>query len=508
MFKSFKLLFLSSFFGLLAGASIVYPIFSYYSLLALAPLFYFLQKEKKIISIFSVVLPFQLGLCFVVMIQFVFEPLLLIWTAIIFGLFAGTVFLAKRYLKGTYFLILLPVLYLVFEFIEVRTSLFPADIVMIGNALAPTYFLSLAKIAGVYGLGAIVVFSSALLVYLFVDLKNKKRKILLWPSLILILIVTSFFIKNFLNESNKDGKTLKIAAVSLHTTRFDLYILSKEEMEKIKNELKENLRKNISGPIDYVFLPNDALPFMNVSLYDDQNLPKERYPFIDFASRDEKAFEKFGISNNGGAISFYGDLAKELDVKLAVGLPVKQNGKNYNSILYFDERGDLLDVYHKHDLVIGSEYWPFNSTPFYWRWTRRMPIGGIKSRFSPSENPHFLIGSDNEKIGVVICSEAEKPELYSLAKKRGAKMIFAAVNHDWRLNQKSDLFNYRQPYLNVLRINSLYNQLPIILSGKNNFAGIIFPDGTMDLKTEDREAFNGLETNQIGYVIFQGRIKL
>ncbi len=467
--------------GMVAGISMLFPSANYFILAALTPFFLFIYRENKFWRLWLGVFLYSLFFSIIIASASVFEPLFILSTAFIYCL-AGIVFWGvKKIMPPLFFWLTAPFVFVFFEFLRSSLSFIPTYIAIVGYSLGSTWFLPLSKILGVWGLTFVVATVNLLFVWI-ITRKDKKEKLksLMVSIIILIFIIgMSVYLKS--NQGNYGSRFLNIAVISLSEDDINRQENFKAEVYNFENTnspiidgfllgIKSELKNKISQPVDYIFFPGNVIDI------DRKN------------DTDKESFNKWGITNNGAFIRFYREIAKDYQTNVIAGLNTIENGKKYNSILLFDKTGEINGIYHKSDLMLGSEYWPFDWIPFYWRWIWKIPPGlsfRYNPNYSPNETPFSLLNSKDFKIGVLICIESHNPFNFYKIFRNGAQLIFAPSNNDWFVGPFTQ--HYKWLNLNALRVNSFYYNLPIIMNGKENYAGIILPNGTYDINYNNEQ---------------------
>jgi len=92
------------------------------------------------------------------------------------------------------------------------------------------------------------------------------------------------------------------------------------------------------------------------------------------------------------------------DTEVIAGIRRREGARLYNSALYLDAAGGVLDIYDKHHLVPFGEY-----VPLAWIWAR-FGIFGLatdgQSGFSPGPGPRIIEGQRLPDFLPMICYEA------------------------------------------------------------------------------------------------------
>ena len=220
---------------------------------------------------------------------------------------------------------------------------------------------------------------------------------------------------------------------------------------------------------------------------------------------DAEAKEKFGITSSRFLIEAFRDVAKTQHAYVLTNLTLMKNGGRYNSEILFNPAGEIIDFYDKNNLVIGGEKWPFGEWhPFYFdlvdQYNPASPRNALKPifypeyRYTPGTSAN-LLKIKNASIGTLICAEILYPERASDYSKRGADILIHSASNNW---VSVGLDAYRASILEIYKIEAVWLQKPIILTGVDDYAGITLPDGTfkgLDYKKDSR-----------GYVIYSDAV--
>jgi apolipoprotein N-acyltransferase len=477
--------------GVVAGISMLLPSANYFILAALIPFFLFIYRENKFWRLWLGVFLYSLFFSTVIASASVFEPLLILTTALIYSLSAIAFWSVKKFLPPIFFWLSAPFLFVIFEFLRASLTFVPSFVAVVGYALGATWLLPMAKIWGVWSLTFVAAAVNLIFAWTVIKVAKQGKLKFLTISIIILIFIAGINVYLKSNQSNYGGRFFNIAAVSLSESDINRQEDFKErirDFENINNPaiihiltgIKNELKSRISSPVDYIFLPGNVI-----------NVNRE-------GDIDGEAFN-LGIANNGALIRFYRELAKDYQSNVIAGLTAIEGGKKYNSVLLFDKTGKIKGIYHKSELMLGSEYWPFEWIPFYWRWIWKIPPG-LSFRYDPnyssSETPFSVLNSGDFKIGVLICLESHNPSNFFKTSKNGAQLVFAPSNNDWLAGPFTQ--HYKWLNLNVLRVNSAYYNLPVIMTGKNNYAGIIFPNGIYNANYDEHQSI----------IVWQGKVRM
>ena len=442
----------------------------------LVPLFIFFLKENRFWRLIGGSFIFRLIFASGV-VYFIFEPLNWLSSILIFLGLPVFVYFVKKFLNrfnnslilNSYFLILsLPFLWTIFDHFQARYSFMPTYLMASGNIFGSSPFLGLAGIGGLILLTFFAALINILVALIVINLKPERKPLSPKAILVVTVIITvivqllSYFQlqKNPVIYDNLKN-SLKIAVVSTNE-KFAL-----KDLEEIKREL-------IGQKIDVLIFPEDA--------------------FNDSKNLSPKIFQ---------------DLAKELNTDLTAAFDTIQDGKKYNSTVLFNKGGEIVDIYNKNRLTFMGEYWPFkNWTPFYLKWFIRdnpeiqnYAVFKPQSQYSRGEKKLLAIERANNKETILfaslICLEIHYPGDLKEYKKMGAQFIINPTSNRW-----IDLGTKHFLYLtnNLRQIEAVWLKIPIISSGVKESAGIIKPDGTIDLVDYEERNKN--------YRVFTGEIKI
>jgi len=236
------------------------------------------------------------------------------------------------------------------------------------------FFLKILPYTGGWGLSYLLLLSN---VSLFTLIKTKKKKhILPLFALFLFLLLPS--------PEGKETKTLKVQVIQPCIPSFEKWM-------RKENLLPFYLRlAGMKSKVEMVIFPESILP---IPLNEREEIKEEIESWT-----------------------------KERNLSLLLGAFSREDGKEYNSI-YFWEKGKLKGVYRKYKLVPFGEYLPFRRIfPFLEKILP--PIGD----FSPGKKVE-IFEIKKIKFAPFICFENIFP--YLLRKARSASLIIIATDDSW-----------------------------------------------------------------------------
>ena len=496
---------LSAILGILAFLPFDY--FWPFGFIFLVPLFIFTLKEQKFWRLIAGFFIFRIVLMLATL-YFAFDPYIFLLSTLIFIGLPIIVYAIKKLVADNYWLVaILPILWTIFEYLQNQYSFLPMNIMTAGNILGFSPFLGLAAIGGLNLLTFFATSINAIIAFNLATIDGSKMiwgkfKVSIVLSIVLIIILFSGWQislsqlqKNTLNYNNLP-KTIKIGAVS-NNDKFnkEFLIFKNNNFNDKEKSLAESMVKNALQPL------KSDLEQKKINLL---ILPEDMIDIEIWNNADEKAFEKFNISNAGILIKNYGDLAKELNSNLVATFTTIRGDKRYNSALLFDRNGELVDVRDKSRLTIASEWWPFgNWRPFYYNWFLKItPELGkedafFDKNFQYTAGKRKILQSNDLKFASLICLEIHYPYEVKKIKKMGTDFISHNASSQW-VSVGSDKYMFLTN--NLRRIEAVWLKTPIVINGGNEKAGVITPDGKIQSVDFENKNKNKNYGNFIGEI--------
>lgn len=162
-------------------------------------------------------------------------------------------------------------------------------------------------------------------------------------------------------------------------------------------------------------------------------------------------------------------------VAFLIGSTVSDNEGRHNSAVYFDESGQVAQIYHKRHLIPLTEYIP--RTIFWETFARifRVESPGLAPG-TASGLMHIISKANGQKagFGVVICSEDNVAEIFRQYIQDGADFIIVLLNNGW-FSQKAGLLMHAQHSI----IHAVENRVPVVRASNTGFSGVIDPSGAL-----------------------------
>jgi len=472
---------ISAILGTLAFSSTIN--LSFLGLFFLIPLFIFFLKEEKLKKLIWGTFLFRFlwgtGVAYYIWDPIVFSLLSLWFLGLPLSIYFIKKFLKIKKISNQFLFVALPFLWVFWEYLQARYNFISSFIVTSGNIFGNSPFLGLSAWGGILFLIIFAALSNTLGTNVITNInKVNKIKNTLFVSFVLVLIIlggwqiSKFELqKNFQQYNAKKG-IISIAVIS-NNKNFDL-------------ELTENQLPYYKEVTPAKQINNFLIPIKREILSQNKKIDLVVGPehFIDLTGLDET------LQADTGAIliEVYKNFAKDLNSNFVVTFANHQLGKRYNSAMLFNRRGEIVDIYNKRQLMLAGEVFPkVNGEPRFER--------GKENKVLKVENFVF---------GPALCSEIHYPADMKKLKKLGAQFIYNSSSNRWLLTQLFGGLKGLEKYLeltrNLRRIEAVWLKIPIIVSGRLDYPGIILPDGTVNIIDYESESKN--------YGIFFGEIKI
>ncbi len=443
----------------------------WFSFIFAVPLFIFLDKERRLLYLLGGFFVYRILVGFGT-VYFTFDPIMFIASALIFMGLPISFYFISRLTKNLAFLSLL-IFWPLWEYLEAYYTALPNFVMVAGNALGSSPFLGLASFGGLATLIIFVIFINLLIFAIYQQRSNKKQMAILIIGLVIALLLGYQLSQLFLNKNSADYQSLnnskKLALVS------DNGYLDK--VFKNKNFNPSQLSQAIDEALTPLF---DDLKNKD---FDIVILPEAMID-IDFGSSiNQEAFLKFKISNNGILIDKYGELANNLNKNLIANITSIQDGKRYNTILFFNNKGELVDIFNKKILAIAGEYWPFaHWRPFYLDWASNLDPQKYKDYAIFDHSKNFSRGETKSVrlnglvFAPAICSEIHYLKEVKARVELNSNVILNISSNMW-LSPELGLEKYLILTNNLRKIESVWLKIPIVVNGRQTPATLITPDG-------------------------------
>jgi len=453
------------------------PPLSWYWLIFIfaVPLFIFLEKERNLFHLLVGLLSYRL-LASLGITYFVFDPFLFLASILIFSGLPLSFYFIKRLANKNLAFLSLIILWPFWELLEARYTALPNFSMTTGSALGPSPFLGLASFGGLPTLTTFIILINFLVFAVYRRMKEKKP-VKFSIVLLAIVLASGFIISQLSLWKNANDyqllKNIKKLALVSDNGYLDKVFKNKEfEPSQLSQKIDEALTplfndlKNRDS--DVVVLPEAMI---------DLDLDK---------TINQEAFDKFKISNNGILITKYAELAKRLNKSLVANTVSIQSAKRYNTLLFFNNRGELVDIFNKKNLVITGEYWPFGDwRPFYFDLILNLapdlkkqylnyPIYDVSKNFSRGETKTVQL--DDLILAPAECSEIHYLNEIQARVKLGGRVILNPSSNLW-LPTGILLNQYLRLADNLRKIESVWLEVPITSNGRRTWPSLVTPDG-------------------------------
>lgn len=388
-------------------------------------------------------------------------------------------------------LIFFPLVFVAYEYISLRSEIsFPW--LLAGNSFSTNLDkIQFIEITGVIGISFWIYTISALLYYLFSNLKEniseiRKRNNLIVIIIILILYITPNFLTKIFFEKNYTPKEkINVSVIQPNINPWKKWEESPFNLvDTYSGMIKDVIKENKNKP-DLIVLPETAFTFaLLYPFYDD------KYEMI------QKLCDSISIpiltgSNN---IVVYDDSTKARpDSKKFLS-----NGNYYdsfNSALLIEPKKDKSEIqkYAKIKLVIASERMPYQEKIPFLKDLIKWGVG--LSSYSTGTDTTIFILNNKYKFNTAICYESIYPEFFADFIKKGAQFSVIITNDGWW----GKLFGtYQHNRFAIFR--AIENRRWIIRCANTGISDIIDPNGNIYDETQinEKSSFSdyiGIENN-------------
>ena len=153
------------------------------------------------------------------------------------------------------------------------------------------------------------------------------------------------------------------------------------------------------------------------------------------------------------------------------------HGLDYNSAVFLNGRGAVLDIYRKKYLVPFSEFLPFKQYLGFLRSVFNFNIydfspGKSLGIFNIRRKTDDQQGYIEEKFGVAICSEGSYPSLFRKLILKESSFIVVLLNDAW-FRQETAMIMHAQSEV----FRAVENRVPIVRVSNSGWSCVIDPYG-------------------------------
>ncbi len=308
--------------------------------------------------------------------------------------------------------------------------------------------LQSAKIFGSYFVTFVVVFVNCLVASALVN-KNKAKK---YASLALSVFVLNFAFGSITIAVTENSYSMEdeITPVVLqgNVSSYDKWSSVSSSYERYKSlsvQASEYMKKN-NMQADFVLTPETAFPFTAIEISDGES------------------------SVNSRILSVNTEIASLFFCPAVSGVFVKEDGKEYNSLVCFAEDGSIMGMYHKTKLVPFGEFVPFRSfissfLPFL------SDINMLSSDLSQGKITE-PVDTGSFKTACLVCFDSVFSESCRKQVKKGAEVIAVSTNDSWYKTSKA-----LEQHASHAVMRAIENHRPLVRSANTGISMLVEPTG-------------------------------
>jgi len=402
------------------------------------PLFFALEnknlRQSFILSYLCGIIFWSLTIYWLIHVTLIGQAVLILYLALYFGVFGCIIYL-RRFFSTVSFLLFIPSSWVLLEY--VRSYLFSGfPWALIGfSQYKNLAIVQIADITGAWAVSFLIVLINA--VFYLVLRRQIKLKVFLICTAVLFISLVYGFLK--LSQNKGDG-----------SLREPSPLFQKIKVSVVQGNIPQNLKWNKQA---VSFIQNRYKELTVEAAKENPNLiiwPEASVPGL--WGLDEAEFKQVF------------SLASQLNINLLIGAVSNLGQKYFNSALFIDQSGQLLDVYNKLHLVPFGEFVPLkNIFPFL---ETIAPIGDIE----PGRD--YTIFKHPANFGVLICFEDLFPELSRKFIQKGARFLVNITNDAW---YKEGSAPYQHFAASVFR--AVENRVYLARAANTGISGFINPSG-------------------------------
>ncbi|MCF7886905.1 MAG: apolipoprotein N-acyltransferase [Candidatus Omnitrophica bacterium] len=430
--------------GVGIGLAFLFPKASFLVWFSLVPLFFILQKKislKGFISFFIFgFVYYGLSVYWVAYVSILGFVLLIVYLSLFYLIF---------YLLGTFFIkkplrqLAIPAAWAVVEFLK--------EIIWCGFSWANLgysqfnylYLIQIADIGGTKLISFTIVLVNFLIWEIIVFYRGKgakqkraDKKILKRLFFLLFIFAAIITYSSFRLKKKESREEVSISLIQPN-------ILDKQLL-RLKG--KEAILKSFSILIERT--PEDNLIIF----------PEAAWPYL-LDKGDSKLIANF---------------VKESKRNILIGAIAKEGVRYYNSALFFNKSGNLVETYNKIKLVPFGEYVPLR------KYLKFIEVLNSIGDITPGEERKSF-SFQGKTFATLICFEDVFP--YYVAK--------VAENKDFLLNITDDSWFYGQPeagqHLSIMVLRAIENRIPIVRAANSGISGWVSPEGYVTKLEKDKD---------------------
>lgn len=438
-------IFISILSGLGVALSFNFPHLSFLVWFSLIPLFFILNKKRSLKHSLSFLIfgfiYYGVSLYWIAYVSVLGYLVLISYISLLYVVFY---FLGSFFIKRPLKYLTIPFAWVMIEFLK-ENSWCGFSWANLGySQFNNLYLIQIADLGGTKLISFVIVLVNFLIWQILIINKNKKNKGISKLSLnkigsILIIFIAilaySFYKINKIQTKEKIGVSL------IQPNTLDKRLLSMED--------KADIVKDFSGLVK-------KTPRKNLIIF-----PEAAWPYT-INKTGRKKLKHF---------------AKNIKRTVLIGAITKTKGRYYNSVIYLDKKGNIINQYNKINLVPFGEYVPLRR---YFKFIKVLnDIGDI----TPGQEEKTFTYQNN-KFSVLICFEDIFPE--HVAK--------VARDKDFLVNITDDSWFYGQPeaaqHLSIMVLRAVENRISIVRAANTGISGWVSSEGFVTkLKKNEEELF-------------------
>ena len=317
--------------------------------------------------------------------------------------------------------------------------------------------IQIVSVTGIWGLGFIVTMPQVICAYILYEGKSRKRMIILFSSVVLLLLtwLGRYFVKEY--YSNKESnREIKIAAIQHSADTWQGgYNTYKENFETLKALTEKAL---VYSPDMVVWSETAFVPSVSWHLSYPVNI-RTRALVNDFVSFGKSLSVPLITGNPEGVIK-----DKELQPVLESG---DWNWKTYNTVIYF-ANGEVDGTYRKQHLVPFTEYFPYEKE-FPWLYELL-----LKNDYKWWEmgDESTVFNYDGISFSTPICFEDMFGYISAFFVQNGADMIINLTNDYWSRSVQAE-----KQHFQLALFRAVENRRPMLRSTNSGITALVLPSG-------------------------------
>lgn len=367
-------------------------------------------------------------------------------------------------------------LWMLFEFMHLNWE-FAWPWLNLGNAFATfTGWIQWYEYTGTFGGTLWVWLVNALIfkgILAYAERKDRRSlsvKLAIAAAVILIPIgISQLILLNYTEAENPVEVVLLQPNIDPYTEKYNT------TNERIADLLFEEATKTLTSSTDYLIAPETVLA-------EGAGVDLRSFAFSAERQKAQQFLEDYPNLNYLAGIQFYrvyNDKAATLPTSNYVGKDRIGNpiwADFFNSAFLLNQQ-DSIQIYHKSKLVVGVENFPYQNVLKPLLGDIMLDLGGTVSMKTTQENRVAFTGSNDSKVGPVICYESVYGAFVTDYVKEGAEFLAIITNDAWW----GDTQGHKQ-HLNYARLRAIETRRSIARSANTGISAFINQKGELTKK--------------------------